>query len=59
MLKDLTVDTLLAAKVGPKESVSQAFATPEIQANGIPVPLPTTQMLEWFETGFTTLSTGA
>jgi spermidine/putrescine transport system substrate-binding protein len=58
MLKTLTVDKLLAAKVGPKESVNQAFATPEIQANGIPVPLPTTQMLEWFETAFTTLSTG-
>ncbi len=59
MLKELTLPKLLAAKIGPAESVTQAFATPEIQANGIYAPLPTTQQLEWFETGFTTLSTGA
>jgi spermidine/putrescine transport system substrate-binding protein len=58
MLKELTLDKLVAAKIGPAESIKQAFATPTFQANGIPCPLPTTQMLTWFETAFTTLSTG-
>jgi spermidine/putrescine transport system substrate-binding protein len=56
MLKDLTADTLKAAKVGPDHAIDMAFATPADQENGYPTPIFNTQQLTWIESSFAQLT---
>jgi spermidine/putrescine transport system substrate-binding protein len=56
MLKDLTADTLKAAKVGPDHAIDMAFATAADQENGYPTPIFNTQQLTWIESSFAQLT---
>lgn len=56
MLKDLTVDKLVAAKVAAPHEIEMAFSPPAFQNNGIPVPTWNSQQLTWIEQEFTQLT---
>ncbi len=56
MLKDLTVDKLVAAKVAAPHEIKMAFSPPDFQNNGIPIPTWNTQQLTAIEQEFTKLT---
>src|SRR5262249_36592044 len=49
MLKDLTVDKLVAAKVAAPHEIKMAFSPPDFQNNGTPVPIWNNQQLRYIE----------
>ena len=49
MLKDLTIDKLIAAKVAAPHEINMAFSPPAFQNNGIPVPTWNSHQLTWIE----------
>jgi len=57
MLKDLTVDKLVAAKVAHPHEIRMAFSPPDFQNNGIPIPTWNTHQLTWIEQEFAQLTT--
>ncbi|HEX5192687.1 MAG TPA: extracellular solute-binding protein [Solirubrobacteraceae bacterium] len=58
MLKGLTKEKLKAAKVAPAHAIDMAFATPEMQANGLPAPTFNSSQLQWIEQAFAQLTAG-
>jgi spermidine/putrescine transport system substrate-binding protein len=56
MRKDLTIETLMAAKVAPPHAIEMAFATAAQQENGLPAPIFNSQQLTWIERAFTQLT---
>ena len=56
MLKHLTVDKLVAAKVAKPHEIAMAFSPPAFQNHGTPVPTWNSQQLTWIEQAFTQLT---
>lgn len=56
MLKELTMDKLVAAKVGAPHEIAMAFSPPAFQNNGIPVPTWNSKQLTAIEQAFTQLT---
>ncbi|MHB1569842.1 MAG: hypothetical protein ACYC0H_11610, partial [Solirubrobacteraceae bacterium] len=56
MLKDLSIKDLEAAKVAPTHAIQMAFATPPMQANGLPAPIFNPHQLIWIEKAFAQLT---
>jgi spermidine/putrescine transport system substrate-binding protein len=56
MLKDLTIDKLIAAKVAKPHEIEMAFSPPDFQNNGIPIPTWNNQQRVLIEQAFVQLT---
>jgi spermidine/putrescine transport system substrate-binding protein len=56
MLKDLTIDSLMAAKVAAPHEIEMAFSPPAFQANGTAPPNFNSQQQVWIEQAFAQLT---
>jgi hypothetical protein len=56
MLKDLTIDKLIAAKVAKPHEIEMAFSPPDFQNNGIPIPTWNNQQRLLVEQAFVRLT---
>jgi spermidine/putrescine transport system substrate-binding protein len=56
MLKDLTIDKLIAAKVAKPHEIEMAFSPPDFQNNGIPIPTWNNQQRLLIEQAFVRLT---